>query len=275
MRDEELTVTLVGGPTAVLETSGLRLLTDPTFDPPGSEYIRGSITLKKTGGPALDLGSMGRIDAVLLSHDQHADNLDHAGRAMLPRAGSVITTPSGSQRLGGHAVGLAPWHSTSLPAPSGRSLRITATPARHGPPGIEALSGEVTGFVLAYDDGPRGAVYISGDTVWFEGVAEVARRYDVGAIVLFMGAARVEDRGPEALTMTTADALETARAFPKAIMVPVHYQGWAHFTEGRDEIMEAFAAAGLSDRLRLLEPGQRMTLNAFGAGKPVRAVLAM
>ena len=31
-----LTVLLVGGPTAVLEFAGLRLLTDPTFDPPGN-----------------------------------------------------------------------------------------------------------------------------------------------------------------------------------------------------------------------------------------------
>ena len=33
--DRTLTALLVGGPTAVLEYGGLRLLTDPTFDPPG------------------------------------------------------------------------------------------------------------------------------------------------------------------------------------------------------------------------------------------------
>ncbi len=196
MMEEDLRITLVGGPTVLLETSGLRLLTDPTFDPAGSEYTRGPITLKKTAGPALSPEALGRIDAVLLSHDQHADNLDHAGRVMLAQAGSVITTPFGSQRLGEGAVGLKPWQPTSLAAPDDRRLQITATPARHGPPGIEAVSGEVTGFLLASDDQPREAVYISGDTVWFEGVAEVARRYAVSVIVLFMGAARVRDRGP-------------------------------------------------------------------------------
>jgi len=38
----ELTVRLVGGPTAVIELGGVRLLTDPTFDPPGDHPIGGT-----------------------------------------------------------------------------------------------------------------------------------------------------------------------------------------------------------------------------------------
>jgi L-ascorbate metabolism protein UlaG (beta-lactamase superfamily) len=33
-----LRVTYIGGPTALLQLGGLRLLTDPTFDPGGTEY---------------------------------------------------------------------------------------------------------------------------------------------------------------------------------------------------------------------------------------------
>jgi L-ascorbate metabolism protein UlaG (beta-lactamase superfamily) len=40
----------VGGPTAVVEIGGVRLLTDPTFDPPG-EYPIGNRALKKLAGP--------------------------------------------------------------------------------------------------------------------------------------------------------------------------------------------------------------------------------
>jgi hypothetical protein len=35
----------------MLEINGLRLLTDPTFDPAGSEYPRGPVVLRKTAGP--------------------------------------------------------------------------------------------------------------------------------------------------------------------------------------------------------------------------------
>ena len=162
------TLTYVGGPTALLEVGGVRLLTDPTFDPAGAEYRAGSYVLRKTQGPALALDALGRIDAVLLSHDHHFDNLDHAGRRLLSSAARVLTTAEGAARVGSES-GLVAWQSTSLETRGGAPLRITATPARHGPE--HADRGPVIGFVL----GRQGeAIYLSGDTVWYEGVAEVA-----------------------------------------------------------------------------------------------------
>jgi L-ascorbate metabolism protein UlaG (beta-lactamase superfamily) len=37
----EATLTLIGGPTVLIELGGFRLLTDPTFDAPG-RYQRGT-----------------------------------------------------------------------------------------------------------------------------------------------------------------------------------------------------------------------------------------
>src|SRR3954451_22016061 len=119
-----LRVLLVGGPTAVLEYGGLRLLTDPTFSPPG-EYAGG---LVKTTGPAIEAAAVGQIDVVLLSHDHHSDNLDPAGRELLSHAGTVLTTPAGAARLGGNAEGLEPWSSR----PVGNGVTVTAVPALHG-----------------------------------------------------------------------------------------------------------------------------------------------
>src|SRR5438045_3135098 len=101
-----LRLTLIGGPTVLIEYHGLRLLTDPTFDPAGGKYPSGLVTLTKTAGPALPPDAVGPLDAVLLSHDQHADNLDAAGRGLLASAGRVLTTPKGARRLGGNAAGL-------------------------------------------------------------------------------------------------------------------------------------------------------------------------
>jgi L-ascorbate metabolism protein UlaG (beta-lactamase superfamily) len=95
-----LTLTLIGGPTALIEIVGLRLLTDPTFDAPG-DYRLPHATLRKTDGPGLSADQIGPVDAVLLSHDQHADNLDHAGRALIARVPRVLTTVAGAKRLGG------------------------------------------------------------------------------------------------------------------------------------------------------------------------------
>src|SRR3974390_1053746 len=93
-------ITLIGGPTALIEIAEFRFLTDPTFDEPG-EYKLPRVTLTKTSRPALSLKQLGTIDAVLLSHDQHSDNLDNSGRAFLKQASRVLTTTSGAERLGG------------------------------------------------------------------------------------------------------------------------------------------------------------------------------
>ena len=249
-----LTLTLIGGPTALIEIDGFRLLTDPTFDLPGT-YQLPHVKLEKLSGPAFTLDSIGEIDAVLLSHDQHADNLDETGKHFLPKARRVLTTEAGAKRLGGHAEGLAPWASTEL-SKGGRSLTITATPARHGPHGIEPLSGDVIGFVVASKD--NRPVYISGDTVWYDGVAEVARRFKAGVVLPFAGAAQT--RGPFHLTMDTNDTIETARAFPDAVIVPVHTDGWAHFRQNANDLRVSFEALGLGSRIKLLEPGAKTVI---------------
>ncbi len=100
-----LTVRLVGGPTALLRMGGIRLLTDPTFDEPGQHPI-GRRTLAKTAGPALSPDEVGAVDAVLLSHDQHPDNLDATGRVVLRSAPQVLTTASAAEHLGGNALAL-------------------------------------------------------------------------------------------------------------------------------------------------------------------------
>ena len=248
----EIRITYIGGPTALFDWGGVRLLTDPAFDPAGGEYRTGPVVLTKTASPARTPESLGRIDGVLLSHDHHFDNLDHSGRKLLEGVPRVLTTSAGAERLGGNAFGLANWQAVEIPV-AGRVLRVTGTPARHGPAHLDR--GPVTGFILAFTDAPDQAVYISGDTVWYEGVAEVARRFPVRLAVLFMGAARVGAVGPHPLTMTAADGIEAARAFSNATIVPLHYEGWAHFTESREAIGRAFNDAGLGRRVRWMELG--------------------
>ena len=245
-------ITLIGGPTALIEIDGFRLLTDPTFDAPGA-YQLPHVKLEKLAGPALGAAAIGKVDAVLLSHDQHADNLDHAGKDFLQTALRVLTTVAGAKRLGGRAEGLLPWATTELTGQDGTSLTVTATPARHGPAGIEPLSGDVIGFVLTSAKAGQGPVYISGDTVFYDGVAEVARRFKAAIVLPFAGAAQT--RGPFHLTMDTNDTIETARVFPDAVIVPLHTDGWAHFRQNAADLRAAFETLGFGARLKILEPG--------------------
>jgi len=245
-----ISVIYLGGPTIILEIGGLRLMTDPTLDPAGEMFsINDKPAYQKTAGPVgMDIG---KIDAVLLSHDQHGDNLDHAGREFLKSVPKTFTTKIGAERLGGNAIGLSPWDHIVL----NDEVTITSTPARHGPAGSEHLTGDVTGFIVTYADTQ---LYITGDTVFYDGIKEVAQKFKPEYVFIFAGAAK--PRGPFSVTMSTNDAIDTAFAFPLATIIPVHFEGWSHYTETGEMLRESFAAMGIANRLNILEAGVKTAL---------------
>lgn len=194
---------------------------------------------------------------MLLSHDHHEDNLDAAGRALLPSAGTVISTVPGAKRLGAGARGLAPWETTRLEAPGRPSIEITATPCRHGPPLSRPIVGDVIGFGLQWDGQPDGALWISGDTVLYDGVREVADRLSVGTALIHMGGVRFPISGPLRYTMTASEAVELCQLVRPRTAIPIHYEGWKHFREGREAIEREFANApeDVRERIRWLPIG--------------------
>jgi L-ascorbate metabolism protein UlaG (beta-lactamase superfamily) len=255
----EVRFTHIGGPTLLIEAGGWRLLTDPTFDPAGGKYRFGWGTgSEKTTGPAIPPDQLGQIDAVLVSHDHHDDNLDPAGRELLPSLGEVITTVPGAKRLGGKAQGLEPWATTRLESPDRPTIEITATPCRHGPPLSRPIVGHVIGFSLAWEGQQHGALWISGDTVLYPGVREVADRIDVGTAVLHLGCVQFPVSGPFRYTMNAAEAVELCGQIRPHTAIPIHYEGWKHFREGRDGIERALAAAPaeIRDSIRWLPIGE-------------------
>jgi L-ascorbate metabolism protein UlaG (beta-lactamase superfamily) len=256
MSEPAVRITHIGGPTVLLEIGGWRLLTDPTFDPVGGKYRFGWGTgSEKLAGPAVAPAEVDGIDAVLLSHDQHEDNLDAGGREVMERAESVITTVAGAGRLGDGAIGLAPYDSTRLEHPDRPGLSVTATPCRHGPPLSGPIVGEVTGFALTWAGQRHGVLWISGDTVLYDGVREVADRFDVGTAILHLGGVRFPVSGPLRYTMTGAEAVELCGLLGPTTVIPVHYEGWKHFREGREAVERAFAGADVPQPT-WLEPGR-------------------
>jgi L-ascorbate metabolism protein UlaG (beta-lactamase superfamily) len=264
-RMEGIRITHVGGPTVLIEVGGWRLLTDPTFDAPGRKYNFGwGTSSRKLAGPAIAPGDLGQIDAVLLSHDHHDDNLDDAGRALLPSAGTVITTVPGAKRLGGGARGLAAWDTTTLEAPGRTPIEVTATPCRHGPPLSHPIVGEVVGFALRWDGQEHGVLWISGDTVLYDGVREVADRLQVDTAIVHLGGVKFPVTGPLRYTLTAHEAVELCCQIRPRTVIPIHYEGWKHFRQGREGIESEFATAPQSfrDSVCWLPIGDAVALSA-------------
>lgn len=256
----EARLTHIGAATLLIEVGGVRLLTDPAFDRVGTKHtvprpIPHLYNSSRSEAPALDPGDLGKLDAVLLSHDHHFDNLDDRGRELLPGAGAVLTTKAGAKRLGGNAVGLAPGE-TSVVEGDGSVLTVTATPARHGPPLIGQLAGPVIGFLLEHEQLDR-PVWLSGDTRWYGGVKRaLAEGRPIGTAIVNIGAARFWPTGPARYTMDAREAARAVREIGAEQAIPIHFEGWSHFRQGRDAARREFEAAEIADRVLWLEQGE-------------------
>lgn len=258
---ENITITYFDTAMILLEADGVRLLTDPVLDPAGTVFDDGSLRLEKTSDSTISAEQLGQIDAVLLSHDQHGDNLDNGGRELLGKARRVLTTPAAAARLGQSAEGLTDWEETEVEGTNGRSVRITAVPAQHGPEGTQEVTGPVTGFLVQTMSGAR--IYISGDTILFSGTDEIARRFaPVDIAVLHLGRVRIGPFGDMEFSLSAEKAIRFAESLEAKQIVPVHFEGWKHFSQNRQAAQEVFAESPLADRTTWLRAGESAEVEA-------------
>ncbi|NUS42664.1 MAG: MBL fold metallo-hydrolase, partial [Mycobacteriaceae bacterium] len=200
---------------------------------------------------------LGEVDVVLLSHDQHADNLDTAGREFLASVDTVFSTVDAAARIDG-VQGLVAWDTAKLDGPAGQ-ITVTAVPALHGPEGCEPISGVVIGFVLQAEG--KLTVYISGDNAAVDRVQDIVDRIGrIDIAVLFTGAANPGRYGDTDVTLNARTAVAAARILADAVVIPIHAEGWAHFSETLERLAREFDYAGLASRLRIPSPGERFTV---------------
>ena len=246
-------VTRIGGPTALVEWEGWRILTDPTFDPPGRTYAFAlGTSSRKTTGPAVTLDDIGAVDLVLLSHHHHADNLDDAGRAGLVAATTVVTTVAGAKAISHPDVrGLTAGGQTMLTAEGKPTITVEATPCRHGAPLTRPIVGSVVGFALTLERSARPGLWMTGDTVLYGGLRRAAAGLRPDVALVHIGAVKFPLSGPLAYTMDAADAVELIDLAEPQVAVPMHVEGWSHFSEQESAAARVFEAAPPSVRDRV------------------------
>jgi L-ascorbate metabolism protein UlaG (beta-lactamase superfamily) len=250
----------IGNATMLVRYAGFTILTDPTFVHRHEKVSLGyGMSTTRLTDPALDIADLPPVDLVLLSH-LHGDHFDQVAQRDLDRSLPVVTTPQARDQLlelgFSQAVGIRTWESATV-AKGGRRLRITACPGRHGPGVTDLVLPDVMGSVLEAEDGPAPRVYISGDTLVYEDLAEIPRRYpelDVG--VFHLGGTRVLGI---LVTMDAAQGVEAVRMINPRTAIPVHYDDYDVFTSTLQEFLDAAEAAGLSARVRPLQRGETHT----------------
>lgn len=252
----EISLTHIDTACCLLELPGCRILTDPVLDPAGRYYHHGfGAFSKKTFEPAYRPEDLQGIDLVLLSHPQHKDNFDRKGREFAKTVPLVLSTPRIKKQLP-NGQGLRPWETHTHALPGGERLKITATPAQHHPGWLpKFFSGHVIGFVLEHSAAGQ-AIYITGDTVFFPGIAEVARRFPrIGLALVHVGSAEFRYlTGWGKYTMAAAGFVKTVEAIGPEVAIPIHNGGWTHFKEG-DVGVKAALPPEMGEKVVFLERG--------------------
>ena len=252
-------VTYLGTASVLLEYGGLRIITDPVLDSPGRSYSFGPWYAPKSWfastrdyAAPLSVKKLGSLDVALISHDQHADNLDEAGRLLLASVPFVITNPHAARRL--RATGLSAGESTAVDG-----VTITAVPARHGPRFTPQVT-QVTGFLLTAEGEPT--VWISGDTVLSPELRAALPTLRADVAIIHCGGVTFPKApifGRMVFTFDAAHVVEAIGLLEPQVVIPVHRNGWAHF-EPESGLRAAIDAAGLSARTRFLELGETTTV---------------
>jgi L-ascorbate metabolism protein UlaG (beta-lactamase superfamily) len=231
--DLQANITFIGNATTVLRLGDFTVMTDPSFGTAGSRvYLGYGAWTRRVVDPALSMAQLPRLDVVLLSH-LHGDHFDRVAREQLASAVPIITTPQAVRRLRRwefRAVrGLPTWETYDWSRGRQR-LRITAVPGRHGPGFVDRLLPDVMGSVveLLVDDVCRIRLYITGDTLHRQFLADVPRRCgDIDVMVIHLGGTRLFGM---LLTMDDRQGVALTELIRPGLTVPVHYDDYSAFT---------------------------------------------
>ena len=252
----------IGNATVLLRFGGFTILTDPTFVHMHEQVPLGyGMSTTRLTDPAIDIDALPPLDFVLLSHF-HGDHFDQVAERELNRSLPIITTPQAvkelEQRGFGNAMGLDTWEALDVVKGHER-VRVTAMPGRHGPGITDFALPDVMGSVLELP-GSAGAVrkiYISGDTLVYEDLHDIPKRYPDLDIGLFhLGGTRVMGL---LVTMDAEQGVEAVQIVDPRVAVPIHYDDYDVFTSPLSDFREAATKAGIRDRVHEMARGDTYT----------------
>ncbi|MFI8569051.1 MBL fold metallo-hydrolase [Rhodococcus sp. NPDC078407] len=275
------TFTFIGNATALISFGDITFLTDPNFLHAGQyAYLGHGLVSKRLREPAMDVDELPRVDAVILSH-MHGDHWDRRTQAHLDPATPIITTDHASKRLHhrgfGAAEALTTWGSTAIQRGDTRAT-VTAMPGRHGPTWAHTLRlvPPVMGSMIEFEHTAAGRqvdrlrVYISGDTLYVDDLAEIPHRYpSIDTGVFHLGGTTLPfGQSPKRGLMVTMDAVQGAQAV-KLIdadrSIPIHFDDYGVFASSLTEFENETHRQGLADRITYVGRGETVSIGADSA----------
>jgi len=231
---------LVRHATLLLEYAGMRILVDPMLSDAGAmSAIQNSPQPRPN--PLVPLPFpveqvLDGVQLVLVTHT-HRDHWDNAAIQLVPKDLPLLCQPEDMEKMEAvYFLNASAVHDMK----HWSHICVTRTPAQHGTGEIARAMAPSSGYVLSSSGEPT--VYIAGDTIWYDQVAETIRQHNPQVIVVNAGAAQFLHGDP--ITMTSGDVVRTCRAAPQAKTIAVHMEAINHCLLTREELAEHVEAAG-------------------------------
>ena len=255
----------VGTATVVLRYAGFTILTDPNFLHQGDHVHLGyGLRSTRTTNPALEIEQLPPLDLLVLSH-MHEDHFDRVAEAKLDKNLPIITTHHAAADLKKKGFtspqALKTWETLMVTKGDAR-VRITAMPGRHGPGILSAVLPPVMGSLLEFqptNEKTLFRLYISGDTLMYEDLQEIPKRYpDIDLALLHLGGTKAFGI---LLTMDAKQGVEAIQIIAPQLSIPIHFNDYTVFKSPLEDFMQAVKEAGLDGRVKYLSHGETYTFN--------------
>jgi L-ascorbate metabolism protein UlaG (beta-lactamase superfamily) len=251
-----LKLQLVRHATLLLEYAGMRILVDPMLGDAGTmSAIQNSPHPRPNPLVPLPIPVEQVLDGVhlvLVTHT-HRDHWDDAAIQLVPKDLPLLCQPEDMQKMEAvYFVNAAPVDGVK----HWSHICVTRTPAQHGTGEIARAMAPSSGYVLSSEGEPT--LYIAGDTIWYDQVADAIRQHNPQVIVVNAGAAQFLHGDP--ITMTANDVVRVCRAAPNAQVIAVHMEAINHCLLTRSELDQQAYAAGV--RLAIPGDGEALALGA-------------
>ncbi|RCW44591.1 L-ascorbate metabolism protein UlaG (beta-lactamase superfamily) [Halopolyspora algeriensis] len=252
-------VYFIGNATTLIRYAGFTILTDPTFLHRGEHVHLGHGTYaRREVEPACQIGDLGELDLIVLSH-HHGDHFDDVAARELDKDIPIVTNEHAVQQLTeqGFTSGYAldTWESQEV-VRGDASLRITSMPGKHAPDHVAGLLPPVMGSMLDFHQGDdhRFRLYITGDTLLHERLYDIPRWYpDIDLALVHAGGTTLLGT---VVTMTGQQAVRAVEIVHPREAIPIHYNDYSVFQSGLDDLRQAAGESSVDTEFHYLTHGE-------------------
>jgi L-ascorbate metabolism protein UlaG (beta-lactamase superfamily) len=256
------TIQFIGNATVLIRYGGMTILTDPTFVHHHEQVSIGyGMHSKRLTDPAIEIKDLPPLDLIILSHF-HGDHFDQVAERELDKSIPIITNGEAAKELAQrgfrYSQPIETWSVVSIEKGDTR-MRLTSMPGRHGPPLSDLVMPEVMGSMLEFEPvgGPAFRLYITGDTLIFDDLKEIPRRYpDIDLALLHLGGTRVLG---VLVTMDARQGVDLIKLVRPRRAIPIHYNDYDVFTSPLSDFEKEVTSARLDDTVHYLSHGESYT----------------